>query len=96
MKVIPKNTPVIHVIGTMRNITSALGVRCPFYDEAFALLRLNEEFFPGSSGMYVFRGNILLMRGDTTAATAAFREAIRRVSANVEAKDRLQAIGGRP
>ena len=66
------------------------------YDEAFALLRLNEEFFPGSSGMYVFHGNINLMRGDTAAAEAAFREAIRRDSSNNEARGRLRAIGGRP
>jgi hypothetical protein len=66
------------------------------YDEAFALLRLNEEFFPASSGMYVFRGNINLMRGDTAAAEAAFREAIRRDSTNNEARGRLRAIGRRP
>ena len=66
------------------------------YDEAFALLRLNEELFPGSSGMYVFRGNILLMRGDTAAAAGAFREAIRRDTTNAEAKGRLKAVGGRP
>src|SRR5262249_21613833 len=29
-KVIPKSTPVIQVIGTMRNFTSDLGVRCQF------------------------------------------------------------------
>jgi Photosynthetic reaction centre cytochrome C subunit len=215
VKVIPRTTPVIQVIGTMRNITSALGVRCPFchvgqegqpleqfdfakdekhpklvprqmlsmvaeinrrldtlpmhehegssvqvtcmtchrgvtrpvpletlmqetataagadsairlyhalreryygraaydfgepslsiaafrlgragkFDEAFAMLRLNEEIFPGSSAMYVFRGNILLMRGDSTGAAAAFREAIRRDTTNVEAKDRLKTVG---
>jgi len=218
VKVIPRTTPVIQVIGTMRNITSALGVRCPFchvgqegqpleqfdfakdekhpklvarqmlsmvaeinrrldtlpmhehegssvqvtcmtchrgvtrpvpletlmqetataagadsairmyralreryfgraaydfgepslniaafrlgrggkFDEAFAMLRLNEELFPASSAMYVFRGNILLMRGDSTAAAAAFREAVSRDTTNVEAKDRLKAVGGRP
>lgn len=63
------------------------------FDEAFALLRLNEELFPGSSAMYVFRGNVLLMRGDSTGAAAAFREAIRRDTTNVEAKDRLKSIG---
>jgi hypothetical protein len=63
------------------------------FDEAFALLKLNEELFPGSSGMYVFRGNIELMRADTNAAAAAFREAIRRDTTNVEAKGRLRAIG---
>jgi len=63
------------------------------FDEAFALLRLNEELFPNSSGMSIFRGNINLMRGDTTAAASAFREAIRRDPTNEEAKGRLRAIG---
>ena len=66
------------------------------YDDAFALLRLNEEMFPKSSGMYVFRGNISLMKGDTTGAEAAFREAIRRDPSNREAQGRLQAIGRKP
>jgi hypothetical protein len=66
------------------------------FDEALAILALNEELFPGSSGMYVFRGNILLMRADTVAAAAAFREAIRRDPSNDEAKGRLQTIGQRP
>jgi hypothetical protein len=66
------------------------------FDDAFALLRLNEELFPGSSGMYVFRGNISLMKSDTTAAATAFREAVRRDSTNQEAKGRLRAIGQRP
>jgi hypothetical protein len=70
--------------------------RASKYDAAFALLRLNEELFPNSSGMYVFRGNINLMRGDTTAAAAAFREAIRRDPANEEATGRLRAIGQQP
>ncbi|MDQ3949783.1 MAG: c-type cytochrome [Gemmatimonadota bacterium] len=66
------------------------------YDDAFALLRLNEELYAGSSAMYVFRGNVNLMRGDTTAAAAAFREAIRRDSTNTEARGRLRAIGRQP
>jgi tetratricopeptide (TPR) repeat protein len=65
-------------------------------DDALALLRYNEELFPGSSGMYVFRGNILLMKGDTNAAATAFREAVRRDTANAEAKGRLRAIGRQP
>jgi len=65
-------------------------------DEGLTLLRLNEELFPGSSGMYVFRGNILLMKGDTTAAATAFREAVRRDTTNDEAKGRLRAIGRAP
>jgi hypothetical protein len=78
------------------NIAAFRVARAGRFDDAFALLRLNEELFPGSSGMYVFRGNIYLMRGDTTAAAAAFREAVRRDSTNQEAKGRLQAIGRRP
>jgi hypothetical protein len=66
------------------------------FDEAFAILRLNEELYPNSSGMYVFRGNINLMKADTTAAEAAFREAVRRDPSNAEAKGRLVAIGRQP
>jgi hypothetical protein len=66
------------------------------FAEAFALLRLNEEQFPGSSGMYVFRGNLELMRGDTNAAATAFREAVRLDPQNGEARGRLRAIGRQP
>jgi hypothetical protein len=62
------------------------------YDEAFAILRLNEEQFPGSSNLATFRGNISLMRGDTTGAIAAFREAVRRDSTNGEAQGRLRQL----
>jgi hypothetical protein len=81
--------------GSLNTAAFRLG-RAGRYDEAFALLRLNEEMFPNSSGMYVFRGNISLMKGDTTAAEAAFREAIRRDPSNREAQGRLQAIGRKP
>ena len=67
--------------------------RASKFDEAFALLKLNEELFPGSSGMYVFRGNISLMRADTNAAAAAYHEAIRRDTSNAEARGRLKDIG---
>jgi hypothetical protein len=66
------------------------------FEDALALLKFNEELFPGSSGMYVIRGNVLLMRADTTGAAAAFREAIRRDTTNDEAKGRLRTIGQRP
>ena len=66
------------------------------FGEAFALLDLNEGLYPGSSGMSVFRGNISLMRGDTAAAVTAYREAIRRDSANAEARGRLRDIGRSP
>ncbi|MFN8575022.1 MAG: c-type cytochrome [Gemmatimonadaceae bacterium] len=70
--------------------------RAAKFNEALALLDLNETLFPGSSGMYVFRGNINVMKADTAAAAAAFREAIRRDPANEEAKGRLQSIGQKP
>jgi hypothetical protein len=66
------------------------------FEEALALLKLNEEQYPNSSGMYVFRGNVILMRGDTAGAAAAFREAVRRDSTNNEARGRLRDIGQRP
>ncbi len=66
------------------------------FDEALRLLGLNGELFPNSSGMEVFRGNIQLMRGDTTAAAAAFREAIKRDPKNEEAVGRLKTIGRTP
>jgi hypothetical protein len=65
-------------------------------DEALKLIHYNEGLYPNSSGMSVFKGNIHLMKGDTTAAEAAFREAIRRDSTNTEARGRLQAIGRKP
>jgi len=62
------------------------------FPEAFAILRLNEEQFPTSSNLSTFRGNINLLKGDTTAAIAAFREAVRRDSTNGEAQGRLRQI----
>jgi hypothetical protein len=66
------------------------------FDEAFAVLQLNQEFFPGSSPMAVFKGNIYLMKGDTVAAGESFREAIRRDTTNMEARNRLKDIGQKP
>jgi len=62
------------------------------FDEAFAILKLNEEQFPASSNLATFRGNINLLKGDTTAAIAAFREAVRRDSTNGEAQGRLRQL----
>jgi hypothetical protein len=66
------------------------------FDEALSMLKLNEEFYPNSSGMYVFRGNVLLMKSDTAGAAQAYKEAIRRDSTNNEAKGRLRDIGRVP
>ena len=70
--------------------------RASRFDDAIAILNLNEELYPASSAMSVFRGNINLMRADTAAAAAAFREAIRRDSTNAEARGRLRTIGRAP
>jgi hypothetical protein len=66
------------------------------FDDAFKILDLNEVQFPNSSGMAVFRGNILLMKGDTAKAGDSFREAIKRDTTNGEARGRLQDIGQKP
>lgn len=62
------------------------------FPEAFAILKLNEEQFPNSSNAATFRANIDLLKGDTTAAIAAFREAVRRDSTNGEAQNRLRQL----
>jgi hypothetical protein len=74
------------------NIAAFRTARAGKPDEGLALLRYNEALFPNSSGMAVFKGNILLMKGDTSAAVAAFREAVRRDSTNTEARNRLQTF----
>jgi hypothetical protein len=75
------------------NVAAFRTARAGKVDDALKLLQYNEQLYPNSSGMSVFKGNILLMKGDTSAAEGAFREAIRRDSTNNEARGRLQAIG---
>lgn len=65
-------------------------------EDALALLRLNEELFPEASALHITRGNIALMQRDTTAAAAAFREALRRDPGSDEARARLRDIGRQP
>ena len=65
-------------------------------DDALAILKANEELFPNSSNMYVFRGNILLMKADSAGAAAAFRKAVQLDTLNGEARGRLRDIGQRP
>jgi hypothetical protein len=66
------------------------------FGEAAAMLALNEEQFPTSSPIAVTRGDIALLRADTAAAEAAFREAVKRDANNQEARGRLRAIGKQP
>lgn len=70
--------------------------RATKFDEALALLRLNDSLFPNSSNLNVFKGNVLLMRADTAGAAAAFREAVRLDPQNGEARGRLRSIGQQP
>ena len=65
-------------------------------DDALALLKLNEEQYPKASSTYVARGNVFLIKGDTTSAAGAFREAIKRDPMNREAMGRLREIGQKP
>src|SRR2546427_12654749 len=81
--------------GSLNTAAFRLG-RAKRFDDAFALLRLNEDLFPRSPGLSVFRGDIQIMNGDKAAGSAEFREAIRRDSTNVEARGRLQRIGRAP
>jgi tetratricopeptide (TPR) repeat protein len=70
--------------------------RAKKFDEAFALLTLNGQQYPAAVALHVTRGNVLLLKGDTAAATAAFREALKRDPANEDAKGRLRDIGRQP
>lgn len=62
-------------------------------DDGLSLLRFNEGMFPNSAALSIIRGNVSLMKGDTTAAANAFREAIRRDPKSDEARGRLRDIG---
>lgn len=64
--------------------------------EAAGMLALNEEFYPSAASIASARGNIALLQGDTTAARAAFREALRRDPNDREAQGRLRDLGERP
>ncbi len=75
------------------NIAALRLARNARYQEALAIVGLNEEFFPRSAGVAVVRGNVLLLRGDTAAAVSAYREALDRDSTSGEARNRLRALG---
>jgi hypothetical protein len=74
------------------NVAAFRLARAGRVDDGLALLAHNETFFPRSSNLAVFRGNILLMRGDTNGAAASFQEALRRDSTNGEARGRLRDL----
>jgi hypothetical protein len=62
------------------------------YDLAFPLVDLNDRQFPNAAGIAVFRGDLELMRGDTTAAATAWRTALARDPKNQEAAARLKEV----
>jgi hypothetical protein len=66
--------------GAQLNTAAFRLARADKLDDALALLALKQQFYPNSSIMYVFRGNILLMKGDTANAVQAFRESVHRDS----------------
>jgi hypothetical protein len=66
------------------------------YDLAFAAVALNDRQFPASATLAMFRGELELGRSDTTAAAAAFREALRRDPQFEAARRRLTEIKRAP
>ena len=78
--------------GSLNTAATNLGQSMRF-DEALALLAFNETMYPTSAVIAVFRGNLLVAKGDTGAGEAAYREALRRDPNNGDARNRLRAIG---
>lgn len=79
------------LLGTAQELS-----RAQRYDEALALLRINDEQFPTSANTMVSIGDVQLARRDTVAALVSWREALRRDSTDVNARGRLRRFGPRP
>jgi len=77
---------------TLNSAAFRVATQARKYDDAMQLLALNETLFPYSAQPYVFRGNVLLLKGDSAAAAVAFREALARDTSNVDAKQRLAVV----
>lgn len=71
-------------------------VRTGKYDEALAILRINDEQFPTSTNTMNNIGDVLLARRDTAGAIQAFRTSLRRDSTDQQARGRLRQLGQRP
>jgi Photosynthetic reaction centre cytochrome C subunit len=63
-------------------------------ENAIGLLQLNAEYYPASGTIPYLQGEIRLQQGDTTAAVAAFRDALAKDSTIVPARRRLTALTG--
>jgi hypothetical protein len=74
------------------NTAAFRAARAGKIEDALTVLALNESLFPEAVALHISRGNVLLMRGDTTAAATSFREALRRDPSNDEALGRLRTI----
>jgi hypothetical protein len=66
------------------------------YDEALAVLRINDEQFPTSANTMNNIGDVLLAKRDTAGAIEAFRTSLRRDSTDQVARGRLRQLGQRP
>ena len=63
-------------------------------DNAIGILGMSAEFFPASGQTPLTLGNVLLFKGDTARAIAAFREALAKDSTLVPARVELQRLTG--
>jgi Flp pilus assembly protein TadD len=66
------------------------------FDDAVMIARLNIEFFPQSSQSVTGLGEVLRMRGDTTGAAAAYRQALQLNPNDQGARMRLRELGQQP
>jgi hypothetical protein len=64
------------------------------FDNAIGILQLSAEFYPTSGQTPMTLGNILLFKGDTTKAIAAFKDALAKDSTLGQARMQLQRLTG--
>lgn len=71
-------------------------IRSTKWDEALALLKLNEEHFPRSAGAQNQLGEFYRQRGDTAGAIARFKMALERDPNDQQAQNRLRQLSPQP
>ena len=62
------------------------------FDNAIGLLNLSAEYFPASGQTPTALGNVLLFKGDTTQAIAAFKDAVAKDSTSGQARMQLERL----
>ena len=77
-------------------IVSQRLVRGQRLDDALVVARLNAEFYPQSSQVQTNIGEVLRVRGDTTGAIAAYRQALQLNPQDGGARQRLRELGQQP